>query len=101
MFKKYPKGLVIGKFMPFHKGHEYLINFAKEYCDHLFVIVDCLKDQTIDPITRKTWIESTIPNITVIALDTFMPQEPSECSDFWEIWKNERKKKLKSKLFLH
>ena len=88
MFKKYPKGLVIGKFMPFHKGHEYLINFAKEYCDHLFVIVDCLKDQTIDPITRKTWIESTIPNITVIALDTFMPQDPSECSDFWDIWRN-------------
>ena len=88
MFKKYSKGLVIGKFMPFHKGHEYLINFAKEYCEHLFVIVDCLKDQTIDPITRKTWIESTIPNITVIALDTFMPQDPSECSDFWDIWRN-------------
>ena len=87
---KYKNGLVIGKFMPPHKGHEFLFRFAMQYCDHLTIVVDCLKDQTIDPILRKQWIEEQLAgiNVTVIALSEFMPQAPSECSNFWDIWKN-------------
>ena len=33
------KGFIIGKFMPFHKGHEALIEYAKSKCDHLTVLV--------------------------------------------------------------
>ncbi len=85
---KYKKGVVIGKFMPPHKGHEYLINFAKQYCEQLFVIVDCLKEQTISPEQRKSWLLAQIPNIEVIALKKYMPQDPSEHPDFWAIWRD-------------
>lgn len=86
--KKYKTVVIIGKFMPLHKGHEYLIRFGKEYAENLYVIVDCLKEQTIEPELRKKWIEETIPNINVIALKQNMPQQPEDHPDFWNLWKD-------------
>ena len=86
---KYKNGLVLGKFMPPHKGHEYLFRFAKEYCENLTIIVDCLKEQTISPELRKSWIEELVTGVNVIALNKFMPQSPNEIENFWEIWKQE------------
>lgn len=85
---KYKNGLVIGKFLPPHKGHEYLIRFAKECCEQLTVIVDCVDGQIIAPEIRKMWLEEVIHGIKVIALKDNMPQAPEEHSDFWNIWKN-------------
>lgn len=84
----YKKGLVLGKFMPPHKGHEYLFRFAKQYCDELTIVVDCLKEQTIPPELRKLWIEELVTGVNVVALDEFMPQDPSEVESFWDIWKS-------------
>ena len=86
---KYKNGLVLGKFMPPHNGHEYLFRFAKEYCENLTIIVDCLKEQTISPELRKSWIEELVTGVNVIALNKFMPQSPNEIENFWEIWKQE------------
>lgn len=88
ILKKYKNGLILGKFMPPHKGHEYLIRVGKEYCDNLNVIVDCFKEQTISPELRKSWIKEMFYDINVVALNENMPQDPSEVSDFWEIWKS-------------
>jgi HTH-type transcriptional repressor of NAD biosynthesis genes len=85
--KPYRKGLVLGKFMPMHKGHEYLIRFAQGFCEELTVVVDCLKDQTYSTSQRKKWIEEEIPGVKVVALQKEMPQDPSETADFWSIWK--------------
>lgn len=35
---KYVTGLVVGKFCPLHKGHEYVIKTALEQCEHVIVI---------------------------------------------------------------
>lgn len=85
--KKYSHCLVVGKFMPPHKGHELLIRFAQESAEQVHVIVDCLANQTISPEQRKQWIVDQIPNVKVYALTEFMPQDPSETPDFWDIWK--------------
>lgn len=84
----YNTGVVIGKFMPPHKGHEYMIRFAKQYAKQLFVIVDCLEGQTIDSELRATWLREEIAGITVIALKENMPQDPSETPQFWSIWRS-------------
>lgn len=84
---QYKKGLVVGKFMPLHKGHEYLLRVAMQYCDELVVVVDCIEGQTIDAQTRKRWIDELIPGLTVVALEEQMPQEPAETPEFWNIWK--------------
>lgn len=84
---KYKNGLVLGKFMPPHKGHEYLFRFAKQYCNNLTILVDCIKNQPISSELRKQWIEELIPGINVISLKQFMPQYPNEVENFWDIWK--------------
>lgn len=37
--KKYKVGMYGGKFMPFHKGHNYCIEFAAKECKKLYVIL--------------------------------------------------------------
>jgi len=86
--KKYKNCLVIGKFMPPHKGHEYMIRFAQEFAEQVHVVVDCVKGQPMEPIVRKQWLEDEIRGIKAYALPNFMPQDPSETPDFWPIWKN-------------
>ena len=61
-------GLTIGKFAPFHKGHEYLINKALDQVDilYLFVYETDVIDINID--TRIKWIKNIIKrkNIKII-----------------------------------
>lgn len=53
------KAFVFGKFLPFHKGHEALINFASSKCDYLTVLVCCSDKEHIPDVVRKAWIEKT------------------------------------------
>lgn len=55
----FTKAFVFGKFMPFHKGHAELINFARWHCDHLTVLV-CSSDQEQLPgPVRQAWLQDT------------------------------------------
>jgi HTH-type transcriptional repressor of NAD biosynthesis genes len=46
------RGLVIGKFMPLHKGHIALIEFAAALCDELIVSMSYTDNDPIDPQLR-------------------------------------------------
>jgi len=81
-------GLVLGKFMPFHKGHELLLNFANNFVDQLYVVVDPIKNEVIPMKKRGEWLQKTIPEIEVIYLTKYHPQEPKEDPNFWQIWQN-------------
>ena len=85
-FKQYDTGLVLGKFMPPHKGHEYIIRFAKQYVKNLYVVIDKTKNDTISLELRKFWLEEEISGIHVILLDETTPQAPDEYPDFWNFW---------------
>ena len=54
------KGFVFGKFLPFHKGHQAMINFALGHCDFLTVLVCASDKETISGEPRKGWIEKTL-----------------------------------------
>lgn len=70
-----PKGLVFGKFYPFHKGHEALIDFALANSDTLIVLV-CASDQEHIPgKIRKNWIEKHYQNHPNIQIQLFEYQE--------------------------
>ncbi|HEY9701132.1 MAG TPA: AAA family ATPase [Allocoleopsis sp.] len=79
-------GLVLGKFMPFHKGHELLIQFANNFVDQLYVVLDPIKNESIPMRKRGEWIKKTIPEVEVLYLTKYHPQEPQEHPDFWQIW---------------
>lgn len=52
--KKYKVGLVIGRFQPFHKGHEYLFEKALSLCDKIIIgIGSSNKKSSKNPWTSK------------------------------------------------
>ena len=64
--KKYNKALVIGKFMPLHKGHLALIDFAATQARTLCVCVTGHDGEVISSAERAWWvIESYIQNSSI------------------------------------
>jgi HTH-type transcriptional repressor of NAD biosynthesis genes len=53
------KAFVFGKFLPFHQGHEAMINFALTRCDWLTVLVCASDTEKIPGAIRQSWIEKT------------------------------------------
>src|ERR1044071_996218 len=81
-------GLIIGKFYPPHRGHEYLLHFAQNWVDKLTVLVCSLQEETISGVLRTEWVSEMCPTAHVIHVDDQNPQEPQEHPDFWSIWIN-------------
>lgn len=85
---KQKRGLVIGKFMPPHLGHQYLIDFAKTYVDDLTVMVCTTKNEPINGEQRYKWVKEMFPNANVIHNDDENPADPKDHPRFWKIWKD-------------
>ena len=82
------KGFIIGKFMPFHKGHEALIEYAKSNCDHLTILVGFREGEPIPLKYRLHWVTSTYlhdPKIQVIG-DTINHQTDLSFEDLSAWW---------------
>lgn len=60
------RGLVIGKFLPIHKGHIALINFAAEHCDEVIVSMSFTDNDPIDPQIRFVWIKEIFRDNPII-----------------------------------
>lgn len=94
-------GVVLGTFLPFHKGHEMLINFAASYVEanhdgkksgKLVVIISSRSFETISGADRADAIRKTFSNRNVFVYehtDDNAPQNPSSDNDveFWDYWK--------------
>lgn len=90
-------GLVFGKFYPFHRGHQYLMETAMKECDRVTIVVCSIPQEIIPGVLRHSWVNQTIRDlklegkyvdveVDVIHFDKVVPQEPSEHPDFWRIW---------------
>lgn len=79
-------GFLLGKFMPFHKGHQHLIETARNQCDHLTVLVCSIEREPIPGWLRYAWVKNTFPGLDVRHVTDENPQEPAEHKFFWEIW---------------
>ena len=69
------KAFIFGKFMPFHKGHEAMINFALGKCDFLSILICCSDKEKIPPKIRKSWIETTFQLSSKISITVFNYRE--------------------------
>ena len=87
--KKIRRGMVLGKFYPPHLGHQYLFDFARNYVDELAIVVETERNQVVPGQLRYEWVRELCPQpgVTVLHLTDENPQDPSEHSDFWNIWK--------------
>jgi NadR type nicotinamide-nucleotide adenylyltransferase len=80
-------GVIIGKFMPPHLGHQYLIDFGAAYVDELTVLVCSIAREPIPGDLRFEWVRDFFPNVRVLHHDAEIPQEPHEHPEFWAIWR--------------
>ena len=81
------RGMVLGKFMPPHLGHVYLVDFARAYVDDLAVVVGTLAREPIPGALRYGWMCELFPTVQVVHLTDENPQEPHEHPRFWDIWR--------------
>ena len=65
------KGFVLGKFLPLHKGHLGLIEFARKHCDFLSVLVCFSANEEIEGIVRKQWLIQELNQYNNIAIISF------------------------------
>ncbi|MDR6563257.1 MULTISPECIES: AAA family ATPase [unclassified Arcicella] len=94
------KAFVFGKFLPFHKGHQAMINFALSKCDLLTVLVCCSDKENITGTVRKSWIEKTYTSQTNIEvkildyLESELPNTSETSEEVSRIWAEVFKKQL-------
>lgn len=86
MFPAPGRGLILGKFMPPHLGHAYLVDFARNYVENVTVVVGTLEREPIPGELRCAWMKELFPQVRVVHLTEELPQEPSEHPDFWALW---------------
>ena len=92
MEKKYESGMVLGKFMPPHNGHLFLIDTAITECEVVHVFVCSLKKEPIPGILRYKWltkIYEEFDSVNVIWVTDENPQDPGEfgwIDGFYDIW---------------
>ena len=77
--QKFSTGLILGKFMPPHRGHQHLIDTAREYVDELTILVCSLEREPIPGRLRYEWMKEMYPDARVFHVTHEHPR-------FWEIW---------------
>jgi NadR type nicotinamide-nucleotide adenylyltransferase len=79
-------GMVLGKFMPPHRGHQHLIDFALKHVEELSILVCSLEREPIPGELRFEWMRELYPQARVFHITDENPSEPREHTDFWNIW---------------
>jgi HTH-type transcriptional repressor of NAD biosynthesis genes len=86
------KAFVFGKFLPFHKGHEAMINYALSKCDFLTVLICCSDKENIPDTVRSSWVQKTFENEkkvevrTLTYLESELPNTSETSESVSKIW---------------
>ena len=70
-------GLVIGKFLPPHRGHKHLIDTALARCERVSVIVCDKPEMRPEGALRAKWLREIHPDADVILIDDRLPADDS------------------------
>ena len=66
------RGLVIGRFMPLHKGHVALVHFAAQWCDELIVSMTYTPGDRIPGPLRFEWLEKEFESLQNVRLEILL-----------------------------
>ena len=80
------RGLVLGKFLPYHAGHAHLIRAARAQVDELVVLVCSVEREPIPGALRFRWVRDSHPDCRVVHVAEEVPQAPEDDPEFWPIW---------------
>jgi len=87
IMERYKEGLIIGKFMPIHSGHQHLIDTGKARVDRLTVLVCSHAWEPIPGELRYKWVKEQNPDVNVVWVSEELPSQPEQDPDFWNIWR--------------
>jgi NadR type nicotinamide-nucleotide adenylyltransferase len=80
-------GLILGKFLPPHAGHQFLVHFGRQFASRLHLLVCTLESESIPGHLRYKWMCELFPDVHVVHIDANLPQDPHDHPDFWPIWR--------------
>jgi HTH-type transcriptional regulator, transcriptional repressor of NAD biosynthesis genes len=67
--KRFAAGLVVGKFSPLHRGHEYLLRTALARCDQVFCISYSRPELPgCGAAVRRRWLSELFPDLNLLVL---------------------------------
>ena len=69
-------GVTVGKFYPFHLGHDHLIATAKQRVDRLVVLVGDKPEHALPGRLRAEWIGELHPDVDVRVTPDDLPEAP-------------------------
>ncbi len=81
-------GLTLGKFMPPHRGHQLLVDFARAYAAELTVLACTLESEPIPGALRYQWMREMFPRVNLVHVTDEVPSYPEDHPDFWSIWRD-------------
>ena len=67
-------GVVVGKFLPPHRGHSLLVETATRRCDQVLVVVCDRPDDPIPAAVRAGWLAELHPAATVVVTPDDIPE---------------------------
>ncbi|TVR89812.1 MAG: transcriptional regulator [Spirochaetaceae bacterium] len=80
------RGVIIGRFMPPHLGHRYLVGFAREFVEHLTVLVCTLQDEPIPGKLRYEWMQAMFCDVEIIHVTEEIPEANRNNPNSYRIW---------------
>lgn len=87
-------GFLLGKFLPPHRGHQYLIEFASAYVDRLTVLACSIASEPIPGELRFRWMCESFSGVHVIHHTDGLPQTPEEDPEFWALWRQSIRRRV-------
>lgn len=79
-------GVIIGRFMPPHRGHQYLFDFAAHYVRDLTIFVCSLPEEPIPGPLRYEWVRAMNRDATVVHITEQIPEAERGRPDSYSIW---------------
>ncbi len=74
--KKFRNGLIVGKFSPLHKGHEFLIETALQQCETLYIFSYYTPEFSgCESHRREYWLKTLFPTARVFVIDDIFVQK--------------------------
>ncbi|HEY9788232.1 MAG TPA: AAA family ATPase, partial [Candidatus Obscuribacterales bacterium] len=65
------KGIVLGKFLPPHRGHLYVIDFARNFVEDLSLVVESCPYDVIPLDLRLSWLQELYPQTKISVMRDF------------------------------
>ncbi len=75
-------GFVVGKFYPPHRGHKYLIDYARQQVDELIVMLAAHPSQKIPGEVRWAWLREIHPDCDVRLVADELEDDSQQWADF-------------------